>query len=92
MFLDLHHEVVYVDELAAHGQGLEGSLRQDLLEPVVVLDEVGQGCLRGEGGGGRVNTKHQLVTHTGDSDLQNGSPVLEVSEGLHHFLVQALDG
>lgn len=37
MSLDLHHEMVDVDELSSNGQALEGRLRENLLEPVVVL-------------------------------------------------------
>lgn len=42
MFLHLHHEVVQVDELGAHGQAAERRLGQDLMEAVVVLDELCQ--------------------------------------------------
>lgn len=42
VFLDLHHEVVQVDELGAHGQAAERRLGQDLVEAVVVLDELSQ--------------------------------------------------
>jgi len=41
VFLDFHHEVVDVDELGPDGQRSEGSLGQDLLEPVVILDQLG---------------------------------------------------
>ncbi|KAG9333682.1 hypothetical protein JZ751_010672 [Albula glossodonta] len=42
VLLDLHHEVVQVDELRAHGQTAEGGLRQDLVEAMVVLDQLRQ--------------------------------------------------
>lgn len=48
MLLDLHHEVVEVDELGADGQAAERGLVQDFVEAVVVLDELRQGALRGE--------------------------------------------
>ena len=41
VLLHLHHEVVQVDELGAHGQAAEGGLVQDLVEAVVVLDQLG---------------------------------------------------
>ena len=46
VFLDLHHQVVDVDKLWPDRQRSEGSLGQDLLEPVVVLDQLGQGTLQ----------------------------------------------
>lgn len=48
MLLDLHHEVVEVDELGADGQAAERGLVQDFVEAVVVLDELRQGALREE--------------------------------------------
>lgn len=48
MLLDLHHEVVEVDELRADGQAAERGLVQDFVEAVVVLDELRQGALREE--------------------------------------------
>lgn len=42
VFLHLHHEVVQVDELRAHGQAAERRLGQDLMEAVVVLDKLRQ--------------------------------------------------
>lgn len=46
MLLHLHHEVVQVDELGAHGQAAERWLVQDLVEAVVVLDQLGEGALQ----------------------------------------------
>ena len=44
--LDLHHDVVDVDELVLDLHALEGVVVQDLLEAVVVLDQLHQGPLR----------------------------------------------
>lgn len=48
VLLHLHHQVVQVDELRAHGQAAERRLVQDLVEAVVVLDQLGQSALRQE--------------------------------------------
>lgn len=48
MLLDLHHEVVQVDELRADSQAAEGGLVEDLVEAMVVLDELGEGALQQE--------------------------------------------
>lgn len=48
VLLYLHHEVVQVDELGAHGQAAERRLVQDLVEAVVVLDELGESALQRE--------------------------------------------
>lgn len=45
VFLNLHHEMMDVDEFSSHTQSFERVLRQDLLEPVIVLDELRQGTL-----------------------------------------------
>ena len=45
VLLDLDHDVMDVDEFAAYGQSLVWVLGEDLLEPVVVLDELAQGKL-----------------------------------------------
>lgn len=45
VLLHLHHQVMQVDELGAHGQAAERRLRQHLVEAVVVLDELSQGPL-----------------------------------------------
>ena len=50
VFLDLNHEVVDVDELPANAESAKRSLGQDLLEPVVVLDQLGQCALQGKRG------------------------------------------
>ena len=51
--LDLHHEVVDVDQLSTNGQALEGRLRENLLETMVVLNQLRECTLRGEERGGR---------------------------------------
>lgn len=38
VFLDLNHHVMYINELASDWQTFEGVLRENLLEPMVVLD------------------------------------------------------
>lgn len=48
VLLDLHHEVVQVDELRADGQAAERGLVQDLVEAVVVLDQLSKSALRGK--------------------------------------------
>lgn len=48
VLLHLHHEVVQVDELGAHGQAAERRLVQDLVEAVVVLYELGESALQRE--------------------------------------------
>lgn len=58
MLLDLHHEVVEVDELGADGQAAERGLVQDFVEAVVVLDELRQGALREEDVTHVIKTKH----------------------------------
>ena len=40
MSFDLHHEMVDVDQFSTDREALEGSLRENLLEPVVVLDQL----------------------------------------------------
>lgn len=41
VLLHLHHEVMEVDELWADCQAAERGLVQDLVEPMVVLDQLG---------------------------------------------------
>lgn len=40
MLLHFHHEVMQVDELRADRQAAERGLVQDLVEPMVVLDQL----------------------------------------------------
>ena len=46
VFLDFHHDVMYIDELVPYLQITEWSLRQHLLESVIVLYQLGQGSLK----------------------------------------------
>lgn len=108
MPLDLHHEVVDVDQLSTNGQALEGRLRENLLETMVVLNQLRECTLRGrEGGGeegegrerGKRRTTWTLNAIPGKMDdsvplahLQDVGACLEIAEGLHHLLVQGLDG
>ena len=46
VLLELHHQMVDVDEVGAGGEGAEGGQGQNLLEAVVVLDELRQGTLQ----------------------------------------------
>ena len=45
MLLDLHHQVMDVDKLSTNRQTLEGRLRENLLESMVVLNQLGQSTL-----------------------------------------------
>ena len=49
VFLDLHHELVDIDHLSPVRMVSEGRVRHDLVEPVIVLDELGQGLLQDVG-------------------------------------------
>lgn len=44
--LDLHHNVMNVDELVADLHAAEGALGHDFLEAVVILDQLRQGSLQ----------------------------------------------
>lgn len=68
VLLDLHHEVVQVDELRADGQAAEGGLVEDLVEAVVVLDELGEGALQQE-------FQQTGATFRGGHHLQQGAAV-----------------
>lgn len=46
VLLQLHHDVVRVDELVAHGAVPERLVREHLVEPLVVLHELGEGGLK----------------------------------------------
>lgn len=94
MLLDLHHEVMQVDELRADCQAAEGGLVENLVEAVVVLDELGEGALQQEAG-------RQMWGHRGPPPPAGGSgerltylndagAILEVGEGPHDLLTHGL--
>lgn len=63
VLLELHHEVVNVDELSARREGAELGLRQDPVEAMVELDQLSQGSLDDTGSISEVGeTPHDILT------------------------------
>lgn len=93
MLLDLHHEVMQVDELGAGRQAAERRLTEDLVEAMVVLDELGEGALRRQmtSRGRHAGPKQwrPLDPHPGPH-LDDAGSVLEVGEGPHDVLAHGL--
>lgn len=63
VLLKLHHEVMNVDELGPGREGAELGLRQDPVEAMVELDQLGQGSLDDTGAVSEVGeTPHDILT------------------------------